>query len=214
MIGWLHFALAIASVRYPAGDRGEGYSNIALVDNLGIPPLTAVNLLKHHGIQASTYGSQLYAVRVSTARAKEARKILIADAIKHPYLYEQIEGYKGKLGLPAKVPWIVRKFNINLSDIERSPVLHSDPNLLGLAREAQRYLGETVHLKKDAVPYIVSMKLFPMEYVDPAGKSESGYLAKVDIRYRFSEATCDCCSYVWDRGKNHASIGGGSVDSF
>ena len=212
-IGWVPILLVGALVRGAAEYRHDGNSKIALVDPLGIPPMNVVNLLKSHGIHAYAYGSQLYCVEVPAAKAKEARKILIADAVRHPYLYEYIEGYKGKLGFPSKMPWIVRKLNINLSDIERSRILHSDPNLLGLAREAQQYLGETVHLEKSTGPYIESMKLFPMEYVDDTGTIESGYWAEVDVRYRLGKGQCECYSYVWDHGRRHVSSGGGSADA-
>lgn len=181
--------------------KQEEWAGIATIDVIGISEYHVSNLLKKYGIRSGFEGSVVYEVRVPKKYSSRALKLILKDAKVHPYMYFQVEGFKGKLGLPAVEKLPARKFDIDLSKINSYRSLKVDRNLSGLAQGALESLRSTQQENRFQKPFVSQMRLFAMEYMNTKGKLSKGYYAEVSVSNRGQLGSVKFFQFSWEMGQ-------------
>jgi hypothetical protein len=199
--------LAFGFGHSPLNQVSNGRVVIADVDPFGIGMEHAINLLRHHQISAYAEGSVVYGIFVEDKDAERAKAILLADAVKHPYDYDDLPGFKGKLGRPDHKTWPLRKFDIDIDKINSDSEFKKDANLRGVAREVVVQLPSLKANLNIVHPYIREIRTFTMEYMNKKGAMETGYEAEVTLGFRGRKALAKFYICCWNQGRDHMSYG-------
>jgi hypothetical protein len=202
LAGNLRAGVAAQAPHQPT-DLNNGMQLIATVESFGMQRDNVLHLLNRAGVTCSMDGSRAYGVFVPNAEVAKATKLLIDDAKRHPYDYLEIDGYKGKLGVPKATTWPYRMFGIALAKAAASPEFAKDPNLKGLALEAKRY-AHKIYASLDAHSFkIEGIRFFKMAYLDGAGKEAPGYKAEITLSLGQTKTLYVLYSWSWEGGRRH-----------
>ncbi len=202
---------ACAALSHGLGQKDDEYVLVAEAASAGIAPDHVRHLFARGGIWTAALQSSI----PGTCRASVWRKdvvraldLLQADAQKRPYMYIRIVGRKVKVGMPDPKTWSVRRFDLSLAGIAKSPVFKRDANLRALAKDA---IVEAIALEfsksraRALKPLAVvhEVHLFEMSYIGEDMKDRRGYSADVEFvfRGRRSLGTTKVSLEAWDEGR-------------
>lgn len=178
---------------------------IAEVLGSQLPTEHVRNLLhKGHIEITGIMGSSAYGIWVAPNDAARATALVEADRKIHPYLYNVHDGIEGKWWLDERL-WPVRRFDLDLSKIDKAPQLRADANLRGLFREIATRWKQSPAYDQRAEPYVGEMSLLKIEYMDAKGHLQPGYRADVRVYDHRSNSSFGLSLWSWDQGRKHCS---------